>query len=70
MYSKQLFLLATYLIYQVFAEAEWKLDEEWNAYKMKYGKTYDGAEEEDKRFMIWKKNVEEVELHNANYEEQ
>jgi len=41
----------------------------WEEYKLEYGKVY--TEEEDlKRFEIFKKNSEEIDLHNSQYEKE
>lgn len=40
-------------------------DEEWHAWKLKYGKTYVSVEEEESRRKAWEDNLHMVQKHNA-----
>ncbi|KAJ8980018.1 hypothetical protein NQ317_019704 [Molorchus minor] len=44
------------------------IEDQWKEFKTKHGKNYDSKAEEDKRFDIFKKNVDKVEEHNKKYD--
>lgn len=42
------------------------VDANWEAWKLKYGKSYSTTDEEAKRYTIWKANYDAIQLHNQN----
>ena len=42
-------------------------DEAWGEYKERIGKIYTSQSEEQMRYLIWRKEVSEIDLHNAVY---
>ncbi|VEN39007.1 unnamed protein product [Callosobruchus maculatus] len=67
-YKRNLSRPATLLIVLVVMAAT-HAEEEWEKFKLKYDKHYDSPEEEQKRFQIFKHNLEMVEKHNKDYKE-
>ncbi|XP_066253920.1 cathepsin L-like [Euwallacea similis] len=60
------FILASLLVVVASASLT-KLSSEFQAFKLKHGKTYTNQVEETNRFAIFRANVQEIEAHNALY---
>jgi len=62
--SKLLALIATLAIASTYMATSTK-SSEWEAYKVKQGKSYATAEEEAYRFAVYTQNMIKINLHNA-----
>ncbi|KAK9885465.1 hypothetical protein WA026_010960 [Henosepilachna vigintioctopunctata] len=61
-----LFLIALVVYTQAVEDGE--LQQKWTEFQAKFGKSYRSPLEARKRFNIFKQNLEEIDVHNANYE--
>lgn len=60
---KRLVLLSC--LFMVSSSIDWKLDDQWKDYKLRFGKVYHGRSDEAFRREIWEDNRKTVILHNA-----